>query len=77
MFFMTDDKLEKNIRKESMLATLGMIREKYGSIEKLVINHCGLDAGAVEQIRRNLIVDASEAEPVLDWESHAKLVAAR
>ena len=59
-----------------MLATLGMIRKKYGSVEEYVIDHCRLDAPAVDRIRQNLIVDAGETEPRVDWESHAKLVAA-
>lgn len=45
-------------RKDAMLATLAMIREKYGSVEGYVVDHCRVAPAAVDQIRRNLIVDA-------------------
>jgi hypothetical protein len=45
-------------RRESMLATLAMIREKYGSVESYVIDHCRISPAAVDQIRKNLIVEA-------------------
>ncbi|EGS22665.1 uncharacterized protein CTHT_0011380 [Thermochaetoides thermophila DSM 1495] len=48
-------------RKENMLLTLRMIREKYGSVEKYVTEHLGISRESVEQIRRNLIVDVEES----------------
>lgn len=44
--------------RESMLATLAMIREKYGSVEGYVVDECRVTPAAVEQIRKNLVVDA-------------------
>jgi hypothetical protein len=58
-----------------MLATLAMIREKYGSAEKYVIEQCRVSPEAVEQIRKNLIVDADADQVPVDWETHSKLVA--
>ncbi|KAB5559774.1 tyrosine phosphatase [Coniochaeta sp. 2T2.1] len=43
-------------RKDSMLATLTMIREKYGSVESYVMEQCRVTRPSVEQIRRNLVV---------------------
>jgi len=43
-------------RRESMLATLAMIKEKYGSVEGYVVNQCRVTPAAVEQIRKNLVV---------------------
>lgn len=57
-------------RKENMIRTLAMIRENHGSVEKFVIDYCGLTPADIEQIRRNLIVDD---EMPLDWQTHAKL----
>ncbi|GAB1312382.1 Protein-tyrosine phosphatase-like protein (Fragment) [Madurella fahalii] len=61
-------------RKENMLQTLAMIREKYGSVESYVVNHIGLSPAGVEQIRKNLVVDLAEGEEPLDWRSHAELM---
>jgi hypothetical protein len=47
-------------RKESMLGTLALIRQKYGSVEGYVVDKCRLKPDAVEQIRRNLVVDAGQ-----------------
>ncbi|KAH6855326.1 protein-tyrosine phosphatase-like protein [Chaetomium sp. MPI-CAGE-AT-0009] len=58
-------------RRENMLGTLAMIREKYGSVESYVVNHLGVSPASVEQIRRNLVVDLAEGEESLDWKSHA------
>lgn len=41
-----------------MLATLKMIREKYGGPEQYVINRCGLTKDDVDRIRSNLVVKA-------------------
>jgi hypothetical protein len=40
-----------------MLATLRLIREKFGGPEGYVIEKCGLTKDEVEQIRKNLIVE--------------------
>lgn len=45
-------------RKDSMLATLAMIREKYGSVERYVVDQCRVTPAAVDRIRNNLVVDA-------------------
>jgi protein tyrosine/serine phosphatase len=60
-------------RKENMIATLEIVRQTYGSVEQYVVHHCGLSKAQVEQLRRNLTVDAGDNEP-LDWKKHAKLV---
>jgi hypothetical protein len=41
-----------------MLATLKMIREKYGGPEQYVIDRCGLTKEDVHRIRSNLVVKA-------------------
>ncbi|OIW30671.1 hypothetical protein CONLIGDRAFT_287682 [Coniochaeta ligniaria NRRL 30616] len=43
--------------KDSMLATLAMIREEYGSVEGYVVDRCRVTPAAVDQIRKNLVVD--------------------
>jgi hypothetical protein len=40
-----------------MLATLRLIREKFGGPEEYVIEKCGLTKEEVEMIRKNLIVE--------------------
>ncbi|KAL9082426.1 MAG: hypothetical protein Q9159_006414 [Coniocarpon cinnabarinum] len=41
-------------RKEYMIGTLDMIKEKYGSAEGYVMNECGLGPEELEGVRRNL-----------------------
>ncbi|KAK3331153.1 protein-tyrosine phosphatase-like protein [Apodospora peruviana] len=60
--------------KENMLETLKMLRQTYGSVEQYVIDHCQVSPEAVEQIKKNMVVDISAVEPLLDWESHANLL---
>ncbi|CAM1501578.1 Fc.00g035620.m01.CDS01 [Cosmosporella sp. VM-42] len=48
-------------RPENLLAALVMLRQEYGSVEKYVLNHCGLSPDDVAQIRRNLIVNSTES----------------
>ncbi|KLU90562.1 hypothetical protein MAPG_10414 [Magnaporthiopsis poae ATCC 64411] len=61
-------------RKQTMLDTLAMLRDKYGSVERYVMEHCGLSAEAVERLRKNLLVDAaSDDAPPLDWRRNAEL----
>jgi hypothetical protein len=43
-------------RAVNMLATLKMIREKYGGSEQYVIERCGLTKEDVDRIRSNLMV---------------------
>lgn len=40
-----------------MLATLKLIREKYGGAEGYVVEQCGLTKEEVEKIKKNLIVE--------------------
>lgn len=40
-----------------MLATLKMIREKFGGAEQYITEKCGLTKEDVERIRSNLIVE--------------------
>lgn len=40
-----------------MLATLKMLREKFGGIEEYMIEKCGLSKEDLEKIRSNLIVE--------------------
>lgn len=47
-------------RKESMLGTLALIRQKYGSVEGYVVNKCGLKPEDVQRIRQNLVVGAGQ-----------------
>ncbi|KAJ9132370.1 Tyrosine phosphatase [Pleurostoma richardsiae] len=61
-------------RKKDMLATLAMIRERYGSVEGYVTSRCGLSPSDVEQLRRNLLVDVGSDKAPIDWKSHAEIV---
>ncbi|KAM0816511.1 putative Tyrosine phosphatase [Seiridium cardinale] len=62
-------------RAENMIETLKKIREKWGSVEKCVVDLKFLAEDEIEYLRKNLIVDASSQEgSPLDWEAHAKLV---
>lgn len=56
-----------------MVRTLHYIRETYGSFEKYVVEELRVSPAHVEQLRRNLTVDVSASEPVVDWREHAKL----
>ena len=58
-------------RKDAMLGTLKMIREKYGSAERYVLTVCGLEAEEIERIRQVMVIPKSEG-PVGD----ARVVAA-
>jgi hypothetical protein len=40
-----------------MLATLKMIRERFGGPERYMIENCGLSKEDIENIRSNLIVE--------------------
>jgi hypothetical protein len=40
-----------------MRATLGMVREKFGSPENYIVKKCGLSKEEVAMIKGNLIVD--------------------
>jgi hypothetical protein len=40
-----------------MLASLKMIRDKFGGAEDYVVEKCGLTKEEVERIRKNLIVE--------------------
>lgn len=44
-----------------MLATLKVIREKFGGVENYMIEYCGLTKADVEKIRSNLVIE----EPAL------------
>ncbi|KAH8816813.1 tyrosine phosphatase family-domain-containing protein [Xylogone sp. PMI_703] len=58
--FVNDEAGARNViatRAENMLSTLRMIREKFGGVEKYVIEKCGLTKEEVQKIRSNLIVD--------------------
>ncbi|KAG5920714.1 hypothetical protein E4U53_003884, partial [Claviceps sorghi] len=48
---------------ESMLATLQVMREEYGSVDEYVLNECGLTPRDIDQIRSNFIVEAPPPEP--------------
>lgn len=56
-----------------MLQTLAMINQRYGSVERYVIDELGLSPADVDQIRRNLVVDVPEGEKPLDWRSLADI----
>ncbi|KAI0458486.1 tyrosine phosphatase [Xylaria acuta] len=57
-------------RKEAMLGTLARIRAQYGSIEQCVVNLGILTPEGINQLRKNLIVEADENE-VVRWQKHA------
>ncbi|KAK1758325.1 protein-tyrosine phosphatase-like protein [Echria macrotheca] len=65
-------------RKEYMLATLDMIRQRYGSPEKYLVQHCRVERETIERLRRNLIVETDSTEGVeavpVDWKSPAEVV---
>lgn len=62
-------------RKEYMIATLKMMRTKYGDAETYLVDHCRIERHLIERVRRNLVVeiDPTEDGPI-DWESHAELL---
>ncbi|KAK0633761.1 protein-tyrosine phosphatase-like protein [Immersiella caudata] len=53
-------------RYETMIATLAMIRQKYGSVESYVVDHCRVSRETVERLRKNLVVNVSDAGGVVD-----------
>lgn len=61
-------------RRESMLGTLAMMRERWGGAEAFVRSECGLSEAEIEAVRANLVVDVGGEHVPLDWEAHAKLV---
>lgn len=69
--------------KENMLETLTQINKVYGSVEQCVITLGLLTPQGLEQLRKNMIVDAAEEDRqakggssagVVDWKEHAKLL---
>jgi hypothetical protein len=56
-------------RAVNMLATLKMMREKFGGAEGYVIEKCGLTKEEIEKIRSNLIVE----EPAVHQKSQHSL----
>lgn len=48
-------------RAVNMMATLEMIRDKFGGAEGYMVEKCGLAKEQVEAIRKNLIVDDEPA----------------
>ena len=50
------------------------MRDEHGSVEKYMIDRHELQEGDIEQLRRNMVVDAGEGSEPIDWQSHAKLI---
>lgn len=61
-------------RRESMMATLAMVRERWGGVEAFVRGQIGLREEEVEAIRKNLVVDVQDDGEVVDWKQHAELM---
>lgn len=66
-------------RRENMLATLAVLREKWGGAEGYVVKELGLTKEEVEAIRRNLVVDVgsggdNQRQTSVAWEKHARLL---
>ncbi len=61
--------------KDNMLGTLAMVRERYGSVQRYVVEHLGVSPASIEQLRRNLVVDLAEGEEPVDWRAHAAALA--
>lgn len=57
-----------------MIKSLEYIANTYGSVEKYVVDNCGVSPEHVKRLRQNLTVDVSATEPVVDWREHAKIV---
>jgi len=60
-----------------MLETLAEIKKVYGSVEECVVTLGLLTPQGLEQLRKNMVVDAEQAEGgagVVDWKEHAKLL---
>jgi hypothetical protein len=53
----SDGRLTGAFRPESMLATLKVIRDEYGSVEDYVLNECKLSPGEIAVLRRNFMVE--------------------
>lgn len=47
-------------RKESMLASLDMLDERFGGAERYMREYCGLGDAELEALRRNLVVEKKE-----------------
>ncbi|KAH7032706.1 tyrosine phosphatase family-domain-containing protein [Microdochium trichocladiopsis] len=63
--------------KENMLTTLEHINQTYGSVEKCVLELGLLTPESLAQLRKNMIVDETEADAsglVVDWKEHAKML---
>jgi len=52
-----DDTLTHTHSRESMLGTLAMIRDTYGSAESYLVDHCRVSRETLEKLRRNLVVE--------------------
>lgn len=61
-------------RRESMMGTLRMVRERWGGVEAFVRGQVGLREEEVEAIRRNLVLDVEKDGEVVDWKKHAELM---
>lgn len=62
-------------RAGNMRGTLRLLAERWGGAEGFVRRECGLSAGEVEAIRRNMVVDVDGGEQsAVGWEEHAKLL---
>lgn len=59
--------LKPHPRAENMIATLGMIRDKFGGPEKYFIEKCGLSVEDIRNIRANLVVDESPVYQALQY----------
>lgn len=42
-------------RTESMLGTLAMMRDTYGSVEGYLVDHCRVSRETLEKLRRSLV----------------------
>jgi hypothetical protein len=47
--------------RESMLGTLAMIRDTYGSAEGYLVDRCHVSRETLEKLRRNLVVEVDGA----------------
>lgn len=56
-----------------MIVLLDMIKTKYGSVEKCVIDLGVLTPEGIEKLRQNLITDSQSTEEV-NWKEHAQLL---
>ena len=54
---------------------LKTMKEQWGSVDQCMIGLGLVSQDGIEQLRRNMVIDAAACEKEVDWQRHAELVA--